>query len=80
MGLKGVGVHAKSPPHKQHIWFLPTRKPTLKNQKSCFLPSLEKKGMLKKYLTELVKNKFKLLNLTKNDKICWTHLFRLVTH
>ncbi len=36
-----VVFHTKNQPHKQHIWFLPTRKPTQKNQKSCFLPTLE---------------------------------------
>jgi len=31
-----VGQHTKSPPHKQHIWFLPTQKPTLKKPKELF--------------------------------------------
>jgi hypothetical protein len=26
----------KSQPHKQHIWFLPTQKPTLKKPKELF--------------------------------------------
>ena len=33
------GIQEK-PTHNQHIWFLPTQKPTQKNQKSCFLPTL----------------------------------------
>lgn len=33
----------KNPPNKQDIWFLLTQKPTTKkNQKNCFLPTLEK--------------------------------------
>jgi len=36
-----VSYRKKSQPQKQHIWFLPTQKQTLKNQKSCFLPTLE---------------------------------------
>jgi len=39
---KRCAAYKKSQPHKQHIWFLPTRKPTLKNQKSCFLPTLDR--------------------------------------
>jgi len=35
--------HTKKPPHKQHIWFLPTHKPTLKKPKELFLAfALEK--------------------------------------
>lgn len=41
--MQNVVSKLKSQPHKQHIWFLPTRKPTQKNQKSCFLPTLEEK-------------------------------------
>jgi len=28
--------HTKRPPHKQHIWFLPKRTPTLKKPKELF--------------------------------------------
>jgi hypothetical protein len=31
-----LGNIQKSPPHKQHIWFLPTQKPTLKKTKELF--------------------------------------------
>jgi hypothetical protein len=34
---KQVGQHTeKTPPHKQHIWFLPTQKPTLEKPKELF--------------------------------------------
>src|SRR5690606_38309755 len=36
----------KSQPHKQHIWFFSTRKPTHKNQKSSFLPTPNKRNMI----------------------------------
>jgi hypothetical protein len=29
-------TYKKSPPHKQHIWFLPIQKPTLKKPKELF--------------------------------------------
>jgi hypothetical protein len=29
-------TYKESPPHKQHIWFLPTQKPTLKKPKELF--------------------------------------------
>ena len=29
-------AYKKSQPHKQHIWFLPTQKPTLKKPKELF--------------------------------------------
>jgi hypothetical protein len=39
-----VVFHTKKPPHKQHIWFLPTHKPTLKKPKELFfLPTLDRK-------------------------------------
>jgi hypothetical protein len=44
-----VVFHAENQPHKQYIRFLPTHKPTLKNQKSYFLPlrsnDIEKKEL-----------------------------------
>jgi hypothetical protein len=33
---KRWATYKESPPHKQHIWFLPTRKPTLKKPKELF--------------------------------------------
>jgi hypothetical protein len=31
-----LGNMLKEPPHKQHIWFLPTQKPTLEKPKELF--------------------------------------------
>ena len=33
---KTLSLSVKSQPHKQHIWFLPTHKPTLKKPKELF--------------------------------------------
>ncbi|WP_345276740.1 hypothetical protein, partial [Litoribaculum gwangyangense] len=44
---KTVGQHTKSPPHKQHIWFLPTRKPTLKKPKELFFANARQKDIKK---------------------------------
>lgn len=33
----------KSRPHKQHIWFLPIRKPTLKTKRAVFCQRLTEK-------------------------------------
>jgi hypothetical protein len=33
----------KSQPHKQHIWFLPTQKPTLKKPKELFFANAKRK-------------------------------------
>jgi len=40
VAAKRCATYKETQPHKQHIWFLLTQKPTLKNQKSCFLPTL----------------------------------------
>ncbi len=37
----------KSQPHKQHIWFLPTHKPTLKNPKELFFANARNETELK---------------------------------
>jgi hypothetical protein len=34
-------TYKESPLHKQHIWFLPTQKPTLKKPKELFLAPTE---------------------------------------
>jgi hypothetical protein len=47
--------------HKWHIWFLPTHSPTLKNQKSHFLPTLCHRSDRKTYLNRL-KNKIKFID------------------
>ncbi|SFF56050.1 hypothetical protein SAMN04488541_10582 [Thermoflexibacter ruber] len=37
---RSVVPHCKKPSHKQHIWFLPTQKPTLKTKRAVFCQRL----------------------------------------
>ncbi|KGE84854.1 hypothetical protein IX84_31225 [Phaeodactylibacter xiamenensis] len=41
--LPNVSHKLKSRPHKQHIWFLPTHKPTQKKPKELFFTNARKK-------------------------------------
>jgi hypothetical protein len=43
-------AYKKSQPHKQHIWFLPTQKPTLKKPKELLFANAETEIECKKKL------------------------------
>ena len=46
--LDRCAAYKKSQPHKQHIWFLPMRKPTLKKPKELFFANTRLKTKKRK--------------------------------
>jgi hypothetical protein len=61
---QNVIAQCKSQPHKQHIWFLPTQKSTLKKPKELFFANARQKDRKK---VNFISNKLIYLRKTKTS-------------